>query len=104
MMVHDESRAPLAGQEQPGPLQKHADPETNLRQEHDVDKSPGTPSDKAMHLNLAALENGIAFTDNGHVAFVEISKRSETVFAGDVTTNQFAYVASLLHRNLSNAR
>src|SRR5262249_19232876 len=38
------------------------------------------------------------------VSFVEISKRFGTVFAGDLPTNQFAYVASLLHRNLSDTR
>src|SRR5215472_13486792 len=103
-MVHDESRPTLSAYEQPGPLQKHADPETNLRQERDVNESPGEPRDKPMQPDSAALQNRVAFPNNRHVSFVEISKRFGTVFAGDLPTNQFAYVASLLHRNLSDTR
>src|SRR5215475_7038698 len=103
-MVHDNSRPTLSAYEQPGPLQKHTDPETNLRQERDVNESPGEPRDKPMQPDFAALQNSVALADYGHVAFVEIAERFGVVFTGDMPTDQFAYVASLLHRNLSDTR
>src|SRR6516164_11076566 len=69
-----------------------------------MDKRPGKPCDKPMQSNFAALQNRIAFTDNGHVALVEIAKRLEAVFSRYLPGNQFSDVTPLLHRYLGNAR
>ncbi len=68
-----------------------------------MNESPGEPRDESVQSNFTALQNGIAFSDHGHVAFVEISKRFDTVLTGDLATDQFTDVAALLHRNLGNA-
>jgi hemerythrin len=69
-----------------------------------MDESPRQPSNETVEPKFAALHNGIAFTDNSHVAFVEITKRLELVATSQVPANQFPDVASLLHCYLGNAR
>src|SRR6266567_3055311 len=103
LIIHDQLRTALSGQEQPAPLQEHADFQTELRQKGDVNEGPGQPRQKAMYVQFAALDNGVAFPDYSHGAFVEIAKRFEAVFAGDAAADQFSSVTSLLHRNLGDA-
>ena len=91
-------------QEQPSPLQEHADPKAELRSKSDMDKSPGKPCDKSMQLHLTALENRIARANDRHVTFIELTKRLEPVLADNLPANQFSDVTSLLHRYLGNAR
>ena len=54
-------------------------------------------------VQLARLQDGIALTDNGHGALVEVAKWRRFWFAGYAPLNQPARVATLLHRNLCNA-
>src|SRR5437868_12307464 len=54
-------------------------------------------------MELSTLQNGIAFSDHSHGAFVKIAKRLGRPLAGKLTPNQFSSVASLLHRNLCHA-
>jgi hypothetical protein len=103
MVIHDQPRTALSGQECPNPLQEHADPKTDLRQKREVDSGPGELCNKASHSKFAALQNGKPLTDNGHITFVEISKRLRGVLAGNASGNQFPDVAPLLHRYLGNA-
>src|SRR5207302_481399 len=104
LIIHDETRTALSGQEQPAPLQQHADFQTELRQKRDVNESPRQPRNETVQTNFPALQNGVAFADHSHVAFVEIAKRLWRLLAGKLAANQFANVASLLHCNLSNSR
>src|SRR5438067_2344233 len=99
LIIHDQPRTALSGQEQPAPLQEHADFQTELRQKCDVNESPRQPRQKAMYVQFAALDNGVAFPDDGHSAFVEISKRFRTFLSGDATTNKFASVMSLKEKS-----
>src|SRR6266487_6836659 len=103
LIIHDQLRTALSGQEQPAPLQEHADFQTELRQERDVNESPGQPRQKAMYVQFAALDNGVAFPDYSHSAFVEVTKRLGRPLAGDAAADQFSSVTSLLHRNLGDA-
>src|SRR2546423_9383385 len=97
LIIHDQLRTTLSGQEQPAPLQEHADFQTELRQKRDVNESPSQPRQKAMYVQFAALDNGVAFPDYSHSTFVEISKRFRTFLSGDAAPNQFSSIASLLH-------
>jgi hypothetical protein len=95
MVIHDQPRTALSGQECPNPLQEHADPKTDLRQKREVDSGPGELCNKASHSKFAALQNGKPLT--------EISKRLRAVLAGNASGNQFPDVAPLLHCYLDNA-
>src|SRR5947208_14942963 len=75
LIIHDQLRTALPGQEQPAPLQEHADFQTELRQKSDVNESPGQPRNETVQPKFAALDNGVAFPDYSHSAFVEIAKR-----------------------------
>ena len=55
LIIHDESRAALPGQEQPGPLQEDADPKTELSQIQSVNESPRQPRQKTMYVHFAAF-------------------------------------------------
>src|SRR5712692_10048268 len=104
LIIHDQPRTALSGQEQPAPLQEHADFQTELRQKRDVNESPREPRNETVQPKFAAFQNGVTFADHCHVAFVEIAKRLGRPLAGKLAPNQFASVASLLHCNLSNSR
>src|SRR6476620_7172720 len=55
LIIHDETRTALSGQEQPGPLQEDADPKTELSQIRSVNESPRQPRQKTMDVHLAAI-------------------------------------------------
>src|SRR6266513_5997829 len=59
LIIHDQTRTALSGQEQPAPLQEHADPKTELRQKSDMDESPCQPREKIMFVNFAALQDAV---------------------------------------------
>ena len=67
-----------------------------------MDGRPGKPRGKSMHSEFAALQNGIALTDNRHVAFVEIAKGLKSVLASNMPGNQGPNVAPLLDRYLGH--
>src|SRR5689334_8108630 len=75
LIIHDQTRTALSGQEQPGPLQEHADPLTELSQIKDVNEGPSQPREETMDVNFPTLQDGPPFADHSHVAFVEIAKR-----------------------------
>src|SRR5438067_10450880 len=104
LIIHDQPRTTLSGQEQPAPLQEHADFQTELRQKRDVNESPPQPRNETVQPNFPALQNCVALANDGHGAFVEIAKRLWRLLARKLTPNQFSSVASLLHCNLSNSR
>src|SRR5438132_5443586 len=104
LIIHDQPRTALSGQEQPAPLQEHADFQTELRQKRDVDESPPQPREESVQTNFPALQNCVALANDGHGAFVEIAKRLWRFLAGKLAPNQFSSVASYLHCNLSNSR
>src|SRR6266550_3429876 len=103
-IIHDQTRTAVSGQEQPAPLQEHADFQTELRQKRDVNESPRQPCEETVQTNFPALKNCVAFADDGHGAFVEVAKRLGRSLAGKLAPNQFSSVAPLLHCNLSDAR
>lgn len=102
-MIHDEPRASLPCQERPHPLQENAQPEAGLCQEHDVYACPRQPCDRSPNVQLVPLQDGIALTDDGHGALVEVTKWRRFWFAGHAPVNQPARVATLLHRDLCDA-
>src|SRR5712671_6351021 len=87
LIIHDETRTALSGQEQPGPLQEDADPKTELSQISGVNESPRQPRHKTMYVHFAAIQDGPPFADHSHVAFVEIAKRFRTFLSGGAATN-----------------
>src|SRR5947207_8306635 len=104
LIIHDQLRTALSGQEQPAPLQEHADFQTELRQKRDVNESPRQPRKQTVQTNFPALQNCVPLADDSHGAFVEIAKRLWRLLAGKLAPNQFSSIASLLHCNLSDAR
>src|SRR5436190_7880753 len=104
VIIHDQLRTTLSGQEQPAPLQEHADFQTELRQKRDVNESPAQPRNKTVQPKFTALQNCVSLADDGHGAFVEVTKRLGRPLAGKLAPNQFSSIASLLHCNLSDAR
>src|SRR6266446_4487381 len=104
LIIHDETRTALSGQEHPAPLQEHADFQTELRQKRDVNESPCEPREETVQTNFPALQNCVTLADDGHGAFVEVTKRLGRPLAGKLAPNQFSSIASLLHCNLSNSR
>src|SRR6266481_8881376 len=104
LIIHDEPRTALPRQKQPTPLQEHADFQTELRQKRDVNESPREPREETVQTNFPALQNCVPLADDGHGAFVEVTKRLGRPLAGKLAPNQFSSIASLLHCNLSDAR
>src|SRR5256714_3290372 len=104
LIIHDQPRTALSGQEQPAPLQEHADFQTELRQKRDVNESPPQPRNETVQPKFAALQNCVSLAHDGHGAFVEVTKRLGRPLAGKLAPNQFSSIASLLHCNLSDAR
>src|SRR3954447_4762994 len=104
LIIHDQPRTALSGQEQPGPLQEHADFQTELRQKCDVNESPPQPRNETVQPKFAALQNCVPLADDGHSAFVEVTKRLGRPLTGKLAPNEFSSIASLLHCNLSDAR
>ena len=76
MVIHDESRTPLAGEIRPNPLQEDRQTETRCRQELQVHGRPGEPRTESAHSDLATLQNSKTLADDRHVAFVEVAKRT----------------------------
>src|SRR5207302_6597030 len=74
------------------------------RQKRDVNESPRQPRDETVQPKFAALQNCVPLADDGHGAFVEVTKRLGRPLAGKLAPNQFSSIASLLHCNLSDAR
>src|SRR5437660_9954994 len=74
LIIHDQTRTALSGQEQPAPLQEDADFQTELRQKRDVNESPRQPRNETVQMHLATLQDAVTFSDHGHVAMIEIAK------------------------------
>src|SRR6266550_1553018 len=104
LIIHDQTRTALPRQKQPAPLEEHADFQTELRQKRDVNESPPQPREETVQPNFPALQNCVPLADDGHGAFVEVTKRLGRPLAGKLAPNQFSSIASLLHCNLSDAR
>src|SRR5213592_4709218 len=104
VIIHDQPRTALPRQEQPAPLQEHADFQTELRQKRDVNESPPQPRNETVQPKFAALQNCVPLADDGHGAFVEVTKRFGRPLAGKLAPNQFSSITSLLHCNLSDPR
>src|SRR5690348_4722137 len=102
MVIHDESRTPLAGEICPNPLQEDRQTETRCRQELQVDGCPGKPRSEPAHSHLVTLQNRKALANHRHVSFVEVTKRTRRRAAGYAAVNDFSCVTSLLHCYLSN--
>src|SRR5215469_10413325 len=76
VMVDDQARTSLAGQECPHPLDKNAYFEIGCGQKLDVNSCPSQPGDESAEANFAALQHSESFTHHRHVSFVEISERT----------------------------
>src|ERR1700722_2963211 len=103
-MIHNEPGAPLPRHVGPHPLQEDADSKAGLRQKLEMYSGPGQPCEESAYANLAALEHGKSFADDGHVAFIEVSKRPGLWFAGHMPVDQISGVTSLLNRHLRYTR
>ena len=66
-------------------------------------RGPGEPCEEPAEVDFAALQNGEALADYGHVALVEVAKRPRPRFARDHPVNQVSRIASLLNRYLCDA-
>src|ERR1700719_3025669 len=97
MVIHDESRTPLAGEICPNPLQEDRQTEARCRQELQVDGAPSKPRCEASYSHLVTLQNRKALADHRHAAFVEVAKRPGRTAADYPTVNEFSYITSLLY-------
>src|SRR5438067_13713429 len=74
VMVNDEPRTSLTGDEQPDPLKADADLKAPLCQEFQVNYGPHEPCNRSTDAQAATLQHGKAFADHGHVALVEVAE------------------------------
>src|ERR1700689_3516834 len=100
MVIHDESRTPLAGEICPNPLQENGQTKTRGRQKLEVYQRPGEPCCEPAYSELVTLQDGKAFTHDRHVAFVEVTKRTGRRAAGYAGVKGFSCITTLLHRHL----
>ena len=103
MVIHDESRTPLAGEIRPNPLQENRQTKTRCRQKLQVDGRPGEPCSEAAYSDLVALQDRKALANHRHGAFVEVTKRTGRRSAGYAAVNDFSCITALLHGHLRNA-
>src|ERR1700683_3595068 len=103
MVIHDESGTPLAGEICPNPLQENGQTKTRGRQKLEVDERPGEPCREPAHSELVTLQDGKSFTNDRHVAFVEVTKRTGRRAAGYAGMKNFSSITTLLHGHLGNA-
>src|SRR5262245_17303375 len=61
VVIHNQTRAALARQECPHPLDENADSEIGRGQKLDMDSGPGEPGKESAQMNSIALQNGKAF-------------------------------------------
>src|SRR5262249_46305324 len=104
LMVDNQSRTWLARDIHPDPLQKHPRTQARLREELEMNGRPGEKSRGAAQLELAALHNRIVLADNGHAAFVEVSKWHERAAASQLVGDVPCDILPLLDRDLCHAR
>ena len=103
MVTHDEPRTPLAGEIRPNPLQEDRQTETRGREELQVDGCPGKPCSEPAYSELVTLQDGKAFPNDRHVAFVEVTKRPGRRAAGYASAKDLSCITTLLHGHLGNA-
>ena len=103
MVIHNQTRAALARQERPHPLDENADSEIGRGKKLDMDSGPGEPSKESAQMDFTALQNGKAFPHNCHIALIEVPERSQGRFPFDPPPNQLPCVTPLLHGDLSDA-
>src|SRR5580700_4270722 len=102
--IQNQPRTALPGDAGPHPLQKDSHTQIALRQKLQVHHSPYKPREESAELDLSRLQDGETLANHRHVSFVPVTKRRELRFADNPTVNQLPHVASLLHRDLRDAR
>src|SRR5262245_66661138 len=88
VVVHDQTRAALARQECPHPLDENADSEIGRGQQLDMDCGPGEPGKESAQMDFTALQNGKAFAHNCHVALIEVAARTQRRLTFDQPPSQ----------------
>src|SRR3954462_12069731 len=69
-----------------------------------MDEHPDQPGHEPAQSNPTSLQHRKVLADDCHISLVEISEGTPRGFAFELSGNHLAYVASLLDRNLGNAR
>ena len=69
-----------------------------------MNRNPDQPRGKSAHVNLAALQDGKAFPDDGEISFVPVTERPGRSLACGPAFDKLASVATLLHGNLRHTR
>src|SRR5262249_44786901 len=72
--LYDELRTALTGQIRPEPLFPYSQSATTRRKKQKVNESPRQPRKEPAHSYEAGVQDNEAATDDGYVAFVEITK------------------------------
>src|SRR5262245_8503147 len=72
--LYDELRTTLTGQIRPEPLCPYSQSAPSRRKKQKVNESPRQPRQQPAHFYEAGIQDNKAATDDGHVAFVEITK------------------------------
>ena len=67
-----------------------------------MDKRPSKPGYQPANLHLVTLQNRKVLADYGHVAFVEVRKRTRRRFTCDAAVKELSRITSLLHGDLCN--
>ena len=68
-----------------------------------MDGCPRKPRSEPAHSHLVALQNCKSLAYDGHVALVEVAKRTWWRAAGYAAVNDFSCIMPLLHSYLRNA-
>ena len=74
-----------------------------MREKLEMNARPREPRHEAGRLESSTLEDREALSDDGHVAFIEVTERRGRGLARDSATNQLSGVSPLLHCDLRYA-
>src|SRR5262249_54452046 len=102
--LYNELRTALAGQIRPEPLCPYSQPATTCRRKQELNDVTRQPRQEPAHFYEAGIQDDKAATDDGHVAFVEITKRRRPRKPAQTIGNYFADITPLLHGHLRDAR
>ena len=99
-MIHNQPRPTLPGEVGPDPLNKDTHAKARLREKLKMNPRPRDPGHEAGHLESSTLEDREAFSDDGHVAFIEVSERWGRRLTTDSAMDELSSVSSLLDCDL----
>src|ERR1700722_6027711 len=102
-MIDNQPRPTLPGEVGPDPLNKDTHAKARLREKLEMNPRPCEPGHEAGHLESPTLEDREAFSDDGHVAFIEVTERWRRRLTADFSIDELSGVSPLLDCDLRHS-